>query len=72
MCPLYLQEGLELNGIHKLLVSVNHVNILNKNVVTVKTQALLEASREVGLEVNGELSIWLCLYTKMQDRIIIY
>jgi len=44
------------------------MNAMKKN-----TEALLVASSEVGLEVNnGKLCIWLCLATKLQDKIIIY
>jgi sorting nexin-29 len=47
------QEGLELNVTHQLLAYADDVNIVGENIDTVKkTNAFLDASKEVGLGVN--------------------
>jgi hypothetical protein len=49
------QEGLKLNGTHQLLVYADDVNVVGKNVDTIKkTEALLDVSKEVDLEVNPD------------------
>jgi hypothetical protein len=50
------QVGLKLNGTHQLLAYADDVNLLRDNIDAIKkkTETLIDASKEVGLEINVE------------------
>jgi hypothetical protein len=50
------QVGLILNRIHQLLIYADDVNLLENSIDTIKkdTETLIDASKEVGLEVNAK------------------
>jgi hypothetical protein len=50
------QQGLILNGTQQLLAYADDVNIVGETIDTIQrnTKALLDASKEVGMEVNPE------------------
>jgi hypothetical protein len=67
------QVGLKLNGTYQLLVYADDVNLLGDNTDTIKknTQTLIDACKEVGLEINAENILVCCwLVTRMQGKIV--
>jgi hypothetical protein len=57
------QVGLKLNGTHQLLAYTDDVNLLGDNIDTVKknTETLIDAGKEVGLEINLEKTKYMLL-----------
>jgi hypothetical protein len=55
--------GLKLNGTHQLLAYSDDVNLLGDNIDTIKknTEILIDASKEVGLEINTEKTKYMWL-----------
>jgi hypothetical protein len=64
------QEGLKLNGTHQLLAYADDINILEKNIDTIQknTEALLDAGKEVGLEVNSEKTKYMLMSLKKAGK----
>jgi hypothetical protein len=60
------QVGLKLNGTHQLLAYADDVNLLGDNIDTIKKniETLIDASKEVGLEINVEKTKYTLLSCK--------
>jgi hypothetical protein len=58
------QVGLKLNGTHQLMAYTDDVNLLGENIDTIKnnTETLIDANKEVGLEINIEKTKYMLLY----------
>jgi hypothetical protein len=67
------QVELKINGKHQLLGYADDVNLLGDNVGTIKRdiETLVDASKEVGLEVSTKKTDYICRYliTKLQVKI---
>jgi hypothetical protein len=57
------QVGLKLNGTHRLLAYADHMILLGDNIDTIKknTETLIDASKEVGLEINVDKTKYILL-----------
>jgi hypothetical protein len=55
-----IQVGLKLNGTHQLLAYADDVNLLGDNIDTIKknTETVIDASKEVGLEIKVSVQIF--------------
>jgi hypothetical protein len=55
--------GLKLNGTHQLLAYADDVNLLGDNIDTIKknTEILIDAGKEVGLEINVDKTKYMLL-----------
>jgi hypothetical protein len=55
---------------HQLLIYTNYVNKLSENIGTIKknTEALLQASREIGLKVNTQKTKYMFIYLSPKCR----
>jgi hypothetical protein len=60
------QKGLKLNGTYQLLAYADDINILEENIYTMQknTEALLDAGKEDGLEVNLEKTNYMLMSRK--------
>jgi hypothetical protein len=62
--------GLKVNGVHQLQACADNVNLLVDNIDTIKknTETLIDASKEVGLEVNAEYSYMFLPHHRMKEK----
>jgi hypothetical protein len=64
------QVGLKLNGTHQLLAYADFVNLLGDNIDTIEknTKTLIDARKEVGLEINVEKTKYMLLSRQQECR----
>jgi len=58
------QDGLKLNGTHQLLAYADDVNLLggSRHTLTENAEALVAATREIGLEVSADKTKYMVTY----------
>jgi len=63
------QDGLQLNGTHQLLAYADDVNILGGSIHTLNenAEALVTATREIGLEVNADKTKYMVIMSQDQN-----
>jgi hypothetical protein len=61
---------LDLNVTHQLLVYADDVNLLGDSVNTIKenSETILEASRDIGLEMNAEKTKYLIMSCRLNSE----
>ena len=64
------EDVLKLNGTHQLVVYADDVNILGGSVHTIKenTETLVVASKEIGLEVNADKTMYVVMSRDQNAR----
>ena len=67
------QIGLKLNGTHQVLAYADDVNVLGGSVQKVKenAEALVVATKEIGLEVNADKTKYMILEIRTQDEVTV-
>jgi len=69
------QDGRKLNGTHQLLAYADGVNILGGSIHTLKersAEALVAATREIGLEVSSDKTKYVIMFEiRMQNEITV-
>jgi hypothetical protein len=62
--------GLKLNGTHQLLAYADDVNLLGNNISTMNrnTETFIDASEEIGLEINIEKTKYILLFHHQNGR----
>ena len=63
MSKIINRDGLKLSGTHQLMVYADDADILGRNIHTIKKnrEALVVASKEIGLEVNADKTKYMVL-----------